>query len=138
MYPEYIVSPMREEMRLAGFKELMTADEVKDIIEVNNSVLVFVNSICGCVGIKARSLIINSIKNNSVIPSKLTTVFAGMELDAVEKVRSYAINYPPSSPSILLFKNKKLVYFISREIIENNSDDYINNLLKDTYQKFCL
>ena len=120
MYPEYLVTPMREELTRVGFQELKDAEEVKNAIESEGTVFVMVNSVCGCAAANARPAA-RMAAGNEKHPDKLVTVFAGMEKEAVDKARNYMLPYPPSSPSMALFKDGKLVHIIERHQIEGRA-----------------
>ncbi|MGV8880404.1 MAG: BrxA/BrxB family bacilliredoxin [Sphingobacteriaceae bacterium] len=136
MYPEYLVAPMREDLTKVGFQELKNADEVTSAVESEGTVLVMVNSVCGCAAANARpaaGLAVQSEKR----PDKLVTVFAGMEKDAVDKARDYMLPYPPSSPAIALFKNGKLVHMIERHQIEGRPAQMIADNLVQAFNEYC-
>ncbi len=136
MYPEYMVSPMREELTQAGFDQLMTPEEVDNAINSQGTVLVMINSVCGCAAANARPAVRMSVDHTKK-PAKLVTVFAGMEKAAVDKARSYMLPYPPSSPSIALFKDGKLVHMIERHHIEGRPAQLIAENLKMAYEQHC-
>lgn len=136
MYPEYMVAPMREELTSVGFEQLLTAEAVNSAINTDETVLVMVNSVCGCAAANARPGVKMSIDGNKK-PSKLVTVFAGMEKDAVDAARAHMLPYPPSSPAIALFKGGKLVHMIERRHIEGRPAQLIAENLKAAYEEFC-
>jgi putative YphP/YqiW family bacilliredoxin len=136
MYPEYMVAPMRTELTSVGFEELTTPEEVDAVIPTEGTVLMVVNSVCGCAAGKARPAIRKAVKN-AKIPTKMVTVFAGMETDAVDKARSYMLPYPPSSPSIALFKEGKLVHMIERRHIEGSPAELITENLIHAFNEYC-
>lgn len=137
LYPEELVSPMREELTSVGFQELRTTDEVDSILaEQKGTTLVVVNSVCGCAAGNARPGIRIAMKN-AIKPDQLTTVFAGVDREATERARSYILGYPPSSPSMALFKDGELVHFIPRLAIEGNMPEYIAADLKQAFDKYC-
>jgi putative YphP/YqiW family bacilliredoxin len=137
MYPAELVAPMKEDLTSAGFNQLVSADEVDQVLNNNEgTVLVVVNSVCGCAAGNARPGVKMSIDNVKV-PGKLTTVFAGVDKDAVDQARKYMLPYPPSSPSIALFKDGKLVHFIERHHIEGRPADMIAENLKMAYNEYC-
>lgn len=136
MYPEYMVAPMREELTTVGFEQLLTPDQVDEAIKSEGTVLVMVNSVCGCAAANARPGVKMSIDGDKK-PSKLVTVFAGMEKDAVDKARAYMLPYPPSSPAIALFKDGKLVHMIERRHIEGRPAQLIAENLKAAYNEYC-
>lgn len=137
-YPEELVAPMREELSAVGFTHLMSPIDVENVLgQKEGSVLLVINSVCGCAAGTCRPGVTMAIKNTSKKPSQLVTVFAGMEKDAVEKARSYTLPYPPSSPSIALFKNGELVHFVERLNIEGRTAEMISANLQDAFEKYC-
>lgn len=138
MYDHDAVQPMRDELIAVGFNELLSADEVENSIKANDNKtsLVFINSVCGCAAGTARPGVSLALQNN-VIPDKLYTVFAGQERDAVEKVREMVTTFPPSSPSIAMFKNGKLIHFLPRLNIEGYSSEQIADNLKNVFNQHC-
>jgi len=136
MYPEYMVAPMREELTSVGFEQLLTPESVDSAIKSEGTVLVMVNSVCGCAAANARPGVRMSIDGDKK-PSKLVTVFAGMEKEAVDTARNYMLPYPPSSPAIALFKDGKLVHMIERRHIEGRPAQLIAENLKAAYEEFC-
>ena len=137
MYPEQLVQPMKAEMTQVGFEDLTSADAVNNTIkDSKGTVLVFINSVCGCAAGSARPGVKLSLDNEKK-PEKLTTVFAGFDGDAVAAARSFMLPYPPSSPAIALFKEGKLVHFIERHHIEGRSAQMIADNLKMAYDHFC-
>ncbi|NGM62814.1 BrxA/BrxB family bacilliredoxin [Sphingobacterium sp. SGG-5] len=136
MYPEYLVAPMRQELVDAGFQELKTPEEVDSAIPSEGTVFVVVNSVCGCAAANARPAAKAAV-NNEKHPSKLVTVFAGMEKDAVEKARQYMLPYPPSSPAMALFKDGKLVHMIERHMIEGRPAQMIADNLVAAFDEYC-
>ena len=136
MYPEYMVAPMREELTSVGFEQLLTPEAVNSAINSEGTVLVMVNSVCGCAAANARPGVRMSIDGDKK-PSKLVTVFAGMEKEAVDTARSFMLPYPPSSPAIALFKDGKLVHMIERRHIEGRPAQLIAENLKAAYDEYC-
>lgn len=137
MYPDEIVVPCKEELTKNGFESLESADAVTNLLsKKDETILMVVNSVCGCAARGARPGVIKSL-NNEHKPLKLTTVFAGVDTDAVAKAREYFQPYPPSSPAIALFKNGELVHFIERYQIEGTPDDVLADHLKEVYNEFC-
>ncbi|MBE9586738.1 BrxA/BrxB family bacilliredoxin [Mucilaginibacter sp. JRF] len=136
MYPEYLVAPMRAELTTAGFEELKDADAVKNAIESEGTVLVVVNSVCGCAAANARPAARAAVTYEKH-PDKLVTVFAGMEKDAVDAARNYMLPYPPSSPSMALFKDGKLVHIIERHQIEGRPAQMIADNLVYAFDQYC-
>lgn len=136
-YPEMLVSPMRAELTNVGFKELKTAEEVEQTMSNNSGLsLVVVNSVCGCAAGAARPGIIRSLANDKK-PDNLYTVFAGQDLDAVAKAREFMLPYPPSSPSVALFKDGKLVHFVERMNIEGHTAEQVADQLRQAYDQHC-
>lgn len=136
MYPEYLVAPMREELTNVGFEELKTAEEVDTAIKAEGTVFVVVNSVCGCAAANARPAA-KLAAANAKHPSKLVTVFAGMEKDAVDRARSYMMPFPPSSPAMALFKDGKLVHMIERHQIEGRPAQMIAENLIGAFEQYC-
>jgi putative YphP/YqiW family bacilliredoxin len=137
-YPEYMVAPIRQDLTEAGFEQLMTPEEVDAVLnEQKGTVLVAVNSVCGCAASKARPALKMAVSSSDKKPAKLVTVFAGMETDAVAKVREHLLPYPPSSPSIALFKDGELVHMIERYHIEGNDLMRIVNNLQGAFEEYC-
>jgi putative YphP/YqiW family bacilliredoxin len=138
MYPEYMVAPIREDLTSAGFEQLMTPQEVENVLnEKEGTVLVAVNSVCGCAAAKARPALKMAVSASDKRPNKLVTVFAGMETEAVAKAREHMLPYPPSSPCIALFKNGELVHMIERYHIEGNDLVRIVDNLKGAFEEYC-
>jgi putative YphP/YqiW family bacilliredoxin len=136
MYPEQIVNPMKAELTSVGFLELLNSADVEAAIKTEGTVLVVVNSVCGCAAGAARPGVKRSLENEKK-PSKLTTVFAGFDVEAVNQARKHFAPYPASSPAIALFKNGELVHFVERHNIEGRNADMIAQHLKMVYDEFC-
>ncbi|MCB0630775.1 MAG: BrxA/BrxB family bacilliredoxin [Saprospiraceae bacterium] len=137
MYPVQITAPMARQLTDIGFESLTSAEEVIDVLEnEEGTVLLVVNSVCGCAAANARPGARMALDNENV-PDKLTTVFAGVDLEATAKAREYLLPYPPSSPSIALFKDGKLVHFLERHHIEGRSAEIIAENLKLAFDRFC-
>jgi putative YphP/YqiW family bacilliredoxin len=136
MYPEYLVAPMREDLTKVGFEELKDADAVKHAIESEGTVFVMVNSVCGCAAANARPAARIAAANEKH-PTKLVTVFAGMEKEAVDAARNYMLPYPPSSPAMALFKDGKLVHIIERHQIEGRPAQMIADNLIGAFEQYC-
>lgn len=137
MYPLEIVIPCREELTRNGFESLENAvDVVKAIEETQGTHLMVVNSVCGCAARGARPGVIKSL-SGAKKPVKLTTVFAGVDGDAVSKAREYFAPYPPSSPSIAIFKDGELVHFVERYQIEGATDEMLAEHLRAVYDDVC-
>jgi len=139
MYPEELVAPMRADLTEVGFQECKTPEEVVDLLENNNqgTILMVVNSVCGCAAGAARPAIKLALSMSSKRPDKLATVFAGVDKEATAKAREYMLPYPPSSPSIALFKDGELVHFIERHHIEGRSAQMLANHLIAVFEEFC-
>ena len=136
MYPEEIVKPMRQELVNAGFEELHTADEVDNILKESGTTLIMVNSVCGCAAGTARPGTIMSLQGDKK-PSNVTTVFAGVDVEAVSKAREHMIPFPPSSPAVALFKDGELVHMLERHHIEGRSAEMIADNLADAFKEYC-
>lgn len=137
MYPAEIVIPMKEELTENGFEELLDANAVTETIKKDGTALVVVNSVCGCSAGTARPGVLMAVANSSKKPDQLTTSFAGFDVEAVKSIREHLLPYPPSSPSIALFKNGKLVHFIERHNIEGRSAQAIANNLIGAFEEHC-
>jgi bacilliredoxin len=137
MYPELMVQPMREELTRIGFQELRTPAEVDSVLgKAQGTMLVVVNSICGCAAGKARPGVALALRN-PVRPEILTTVFAGQDMEATERARGYFQEYPPSSPSIALLRDGKAVFMLERRQIEGRGPDEIAAQLTAAFDRFC-
>lgn len=138
LYDQDAVQPMRDALVAVGFKELLSPKDVDDAINVNDdqTVLVMINSVCGCAAGSARPGVSLALQHN-VIPDRMVTGFAGQERDAVDKIRQYITSYPPSSPSIAMFKNGKLIYFMQRYNIEGRSGEEIAAELREAFDELC-
>ena len=129
MYPEHLVTPMREDLTEVGFTELLTAADVEQILtKEKDSVLIVINSVCGCAAANARPAVKVAVKNLKR-PRHLTTVFAGVDKEAVAKAREYMVPFPPSSPCIALFKDGKILHMLERHHIEGRSAGLISDNL---------
>lgn len=136
-YPEEICTPMRNELTSVGFIELKTTDDVSALLDKKEgTVLLMVNSVCGCAAGNARPAV-RLAANFSPRADVFATVFAGQDIGATAKAREYMLPYPPSSPSIAVFKNGTLVHFIERHHIEGRSADIIAENLKACFQEIC-
>jgi putative YphP/YqiW family bacilliredoxin len=136
MYPESLVKPMKAELTTSGFEDLSNPELVEKAIKQDGTVLVVVNSVCGCAAGACRPGVKLSLDNVKK-PNKLTTVFAGFDTDAVAQARKHFAPYPPSSPAIALFKNGELVHFVERHNIEGRTAAMIAEHLKMVYDEFC-
>jgi putative YphP/YqiW family bacilliredoxin len=140
MYENILVYPMREEVIRLGFKELKSPRDVKELMNSRESIFIFVNSVCGCAASKARPGLAIAIKwaiNNSKLPDKLYTVFAGVDTDAVNELRKHFKDYPPSSPQMGLMKNGELISLIQRDEIENKDADSVAQKIIRVFDKYC-
>jgi len=136
MYPEQITTPMREELTSQGFNEFTSADEVVTGLAKEGTTLLLINSVCGCAAGTARPGVLASVSGDKK-PDQMATVFAGVHPEAVNKAREFTLPYPPSSPSIALFKDGELLHFVERHHIEGRSADMISEHLKEVYKQFC-
>ena len=137
MYPEQIVLPMKEELTDNGFKELVTSGEVESQLGKEGTTLIMINSVCGCSAGSARPGVLMAVANTPKKPDFLTTSFAGFDEDAVRTIREHLLPYPPSSPSIALFKDGKLVHFIERHQIEGRPAQVIASNLINAFEQYC-
>jgi len=136
-YPEEFIAPMREELTFIGVEELRTAEAVDEAVKnTPGTLMIVVNSICGCAAGKARPGVALALKSE-VRPDKVATVFAGADIEATEKARSYFTGYAPSSPSIGLLKNGELVYMMERYQIEGKGPEQIADELKRAFDQCC-
>lgn len=137
MYPELMVIPMREDLTRLGIQELKTASEVDHQLSVSQgTTMVVVNSICGCAAGRMRPAVRMALENPAK-PERMFTVFAGQDLEATERARSYFSGYPPSSPSIALFRDGKLVHMLQRSDIEHRDSIDIAGELKRAFDQYC-
>lgn len=136
MYPPELVKPMREDLTRAGFAELHTANDVEEALKKSGTTLVVVNSVCGCAAANARPGANRSLDNLKK-PDHIVTVFAGVDREAVEAARSHMVPFPPSSPSMALFKDGELVHMLERHHIEGRPADMIAENLKNAYNEYC-
>lgn len=136
-YPELIVAPMRQDLVRFGFRELRTPDEVDEVLGTETrTTLVAVNSVCGCAAGAMRPAVALAVSDGAK-PEVLTTVFAGQDLEATERARSYIVGYPPSSPSVALFKDGELVYMMERHQIEGRNPYEIAEDLQAAFREHC-
>jgi putative YphP/YqiW family bacilliredoxin len=135
-YPEYFVAPMRAELTGLGVEELRTAEAVDEALARKGTTLVVVNSVCGCAAGKARPGIAMAL-GHDVKPDHLTTVFAGADIEATERARSYFTGYPPSSPAVALLQDGQLVYMLERRQIEGAPADVIARQLMAAFDQYC-
>jgi len=138
MYPEEMVLPMKGELTAVGFEEMTTPDQVDAVLNsgAEETVLVVLNSVCGCAAGSMRPAVKMAVQHDK-LPNKLTTAFAGFDGEAVAQARKYMLPYPPSSPSIALFKNGKLVHMIERHHIEGRTAEMIAENMKMAFDEYC-
>jgi len=137
MYPAELVAPMKGELTNVGFKQLESAQDVDAALSsTEGTILLVFNSVCGCAAGAARPGVKLALQN-AKLPTHLVTAFAGVDKDAVNKAREYTLPYPPSSPSMALFKDGKLVHFIERHQIEGNNAQTIADHLKKVFDVYC-
>ena len=136
MYPAELVKPMREELTNIGFGELHTSEDVANAIEQKGTTLVVVNSVCGCAAANARPGVNHSLQNDKT-PNHLVTVFAGVDTEATNTARDLMVPFPPSSPSIALFKDGILVHMVERHHIEGRPAELISENLKAAFNDHC-
>jgi putative YphP/YqiW family bacilliredoxin len=137
MYPAQIVIPMKEELTENGFEELLTPDSVENTLKQEGTTLVMINSVCGCSAGSARPGVLMAVHNAGKRPDRLTTSFAGFDIDAVKKLREHLLPYPPSSPAIALFKDGNLVHMIERHQIEGRPAQMIAQNLIAAFNEYC-
>ncbi len=136
MYPAELVAPMKADLTTSGFEDLKTPEQVDKALTQPGTVLCVVNSVCGCAAGAARPGVKMSLQGEHR-PDKLVTVFAGVDTDATAQARKHFLPYPPSSPSMALFKDGKLVHFLERHHIEGRSAEMIAENLMMAYEEFC-
>ena len=137
MYPAEIVIPMKEELTENGFQELLTPNDVENVLSEKGTTLVMINSVCGCSAGTARPGVLMAVNNTGKKPDHITTSFAGFDVDAVKKLREHLLPYPPSSPAIALFKDGQLVHMIERHNIEGRSAQMIADNLIGAFETYC-
>ena len=136
MYPEFFIAPMRDELTRLGVIELRTADQVDSTLSKEGTVMVVVNSVCGCAAGRARPGVALALEHE-VKPDIVATVFAGADVEATDRARSYFTGYPPSSPSVALLRDGKLIYLMERHQIENQEAPGIARQLTEAFDKHC-
>jgi putative YphP/YqiW family bacilliredoxin len=136
MYPPELVNPMKAELADKGFSSLETAEAVDSVISQKGTTLIVLNSVCGCAAGSMRPAVLASL-NHSKLPGQLATSFAGVDKDAVERVRKHTLPYPPSSPSVALFVDGKLAHMVERHHIEGNTAETLTDHLKAVYDQYC-
>ena len=137
MYPERIVAPMKAELTTRGFTELLTPEDVDKTMAEKGTTLLFINSVCGCSAGTARPGVIMAVMNARKKPDHVTTTFAGFDMEAVDKARSYLLPYPPSSPCIALLKDGQVVHMIERHMIEGRPANMIAANLLNAFETYC-
>jgi len=138
MYPEQLVAPMRTDLSSVGFEELKTAEAVDShLSDHTGTSLLVINSVCGCAAGAARPGVKMALEYSKNKPDNLVTVFAGVDTEATNKAREYTLPYPPSSPSIALFKDGELVHFIERHHIEGRNAQMIGQHLVQVFEEYC-
>lgn len=135
-YPEYLVAPMRQELVDVGARECRTPADVDAVVATPGVVMMVVNSVCGCAAGKARPGIAEALKHAHT-PDVVATVFAGADVEATDRARQYFTGFPPSSPSIALLRDGKLIYMIERRDIESRTAGAIADQLTMAFDKFC-
>ncbi|HJT70122.1 MAG TPA: BrxA/BrxB family bacilliredoxin [Terriglobales bacterium] len=137
MYPELMIAPIREELTRMGVEELRTAADVdRELAKQEGTTLVVVNSICGCAAGRMRPALRAALEH-SARPDRLFSVFAGQDVEATERARSYIAGYPPSSPSLALFRDGKLAHMMQRSDIEHRDSADLANELKRAFDQHC-
>jgi putative YphP/YqiW family bacilliredoxin len=135
-YPEYLVAPMRQELVELGARECRTVADVDEVVKSQGVVMMVVNSVCGCAAGKARPGIALALQHDKR-PEVVATVFAGADIEATDHARAYFTGFAPSSPSVALLKDGKLVYMVERRDIEARSAESIADLLTLAFDKYC-
>lgn len=137
MYPEQIVVPMKAELTSHGFTELLSPADVDNVMKQEGTTLLMINSVCGCSAGTARPGVLMAVQNAGKRPDRLTTTFAGFDVDAVKQARTYLLPYPPSSPAIALLKDGKVVHMIERHMIEGRPAQMIAANLMQAFEAHC-
>lgn len=138
MYPEQLVAPMRNDLTSVGFTEIKTPEEVEEFLNnQKGTTLLVINSVCGCAAGAARPGVKWALNHTNKKPDQLATVFAGVDKEAVAKAREFTLPYPPSSPSIALFKDGELVHFVERHHIEGRNAQMIGEHLLEVFEEYC-
>src|SRR6266566_2573532 len=135
-YPEYLIAPMRSELTEIGARECRTVADVDETLKSPGVVMMVVNSVCGCAAGKARPGVALALQHPNK-PDVVATVFAGADIEATDRARSYFVGYPPSSPSIALMRDGKLLWMLERRNIENQDAYMIAKNLTDAFDKYC-
>lgn len=137
MYPEQLVMPMKAELTDNGFEDLTTPDQIQDALKKEGTTLAFINSVCGCAAGSARPGVLFALQIAKKKPDHMVTSFAGFDNEAVAELRNECLPYPPSSPSIALFKDGQLVHFMERHSIEGRSAAIIAQSLAAAFEEYC-
>lgn len=138
MYPEELVAPMKADLTRIGFKELLTPQEVDEVLsQKEGTTFLVINSVCGCAAGSARPGVKYALEQAVKKPDRLVTVFAGVDKEATQQARTYTLPYPPSSPSMALFKDGRLIHFIERHHIEGRTAQAIGEHLKMVFNEYC-
>ncbi|MCX6299941.1 MAG: BrxA/BrxB family bacilliredoxin [Bacteroidetes bacterium] len=137
MYPAEIVLPMKAELVDGGFDELLTSEDVNTTLAKSGTTLVVINSVCGCAAGTCRPGVLMAVQNATNLPDRLTTSFAGFDVDAINQVRKHLMPYPPSSPAIALFKDGELVSIVERHQIEGRPAQVIAQHLISVFNEHC-
>lgn len=137
MYPAEIVLPMKAELTDHGFEELTSAASVDETLKQEGTTLVVINSVCGCAAGTCRPGVVMAVQNATKRPDRLTTSFAGFDMEAVNQVRKHTLPYPPSSPAIALFKDGQLVSMVERHQIEGRPAQVIAQHLISVFDEHC-
>jgi putative YphP/YqiW family bacilliredoxin len=136
MYPEFLIAPMRDELTQLGVKELRTPEAVDAAVQQPGTLMIVVNSVCGCAAGKARPGVAMALQH-AVKPDTVATVFAGADVEATERARGYFAGYAPSSPAVAIMRDGKLVYMLERHHIENQTAEAIAFVLTDVFDREC-
>lgn len=137
MYPAELVNPMKAELTGNGFEELLTPQDVDVTLQKPGTTLLMINSVCGCSAGTARPGVVLALRNATKKPDHMVTSFAGFDTEAVRQARNYLLPYPPSSPSIALLKDGKVVHMIERHMIEGRPAQMIAANLMQAFEEYC-
>ena len=135
-YSELMIRPFREELSRLGIEETRTPEQVEEALATDGTVMVVVNSVCGCAAGKARPGIAQALRSD-VKPDKVVTVFAGADVEATDRARSYFAPYPPSSPQIAIMKDKKVLFMLERHQIQDRTAEQIASELTEAFNQYC-
>jgi putative YphP/YqiW family bacilliredoxin len=137
MYPESLIIPMREQLVRAGIKETRTTEEVDAALALSGTTLLAINAICDCAASKMRPGLRLALKDAAILPDHMITVFAGQDIEATERARSFLAPHPPSSPAIAILRNGKLVYLMDRDQIDAGNPQLVAKELRRAMNEFC-